>query len=49
VAEAERTPARKFFRHRLEVAMETYAGTRAAEITTALLTVGAGAVVVKQA
>jgi hypothetical protein len=39
------------FRDRLEVAMETYAGTRAAaaEITTALLTVGAGAVAVKQA
>lgn len=39
------------FRQRLEAAMETYAGTRAAaaEITTALLTVGAGAVAVKQA
>jgi len=39
------------FRERLEEAMETYAGTRAAaaEITTALLTVGAGAVAVKQA
>jgi hypothetical protein len=39
------------FRQRLEAAMETYAGTRAAaaEITTALLTVGAGAIAVKQA
>ncbi|QRM36185.1 hypothetical protein JO965_45520 (plasmid) [Microvirga sp. VF16] len=39
------------FRQRLEEAMETYAGTRAAaaEITTALLTVGAGAIAVKQA
>ena len=39
------------FRQRLEEAMQTYAGTRAAaaEITTALLTVGAGAVAVKQA
>jgi hypothetical protein len=39
------------FRERLEAAMETYAGTRAAaaEITTALLTVGAGAIAVKQA
>jgi hypothetical protein len=39
------------FRQRLEVAMTTYAGTRAAaaEITTALMTVGAGAVAVKQA
>ena len=48
VAEAKRTPARKFIRHRLEAAMETYADTRAAEITTALLTVGAGAAAVKQ-
>jgi len=39
------------FREPLEAAMETYAGTRAAaaEITTALLTVGAGAIAVKQA
>jgi hypothetical protein len=39
------------FRAQLEAAMETYAGTRAAaaEITTALLTVEAGAVAVKQA
>jgi hypothetical protein len=39
------------FRQRLEAAMETYTGTRAAaaEITTALITVGAGAVAVKQA
>lgn len=39
------------FRRRLEEAMETYAGTRAAaaEIATALITVGAGAVAVKQA
>jgi hypothetical protein len=37
------------FRQRLEEAMTTYAGTRAAaaEITTALMTVGAGAVAVK--
>jgi hypothetical protein len=39
------------FRQRLEAAMETYTGTRAAaaEITTALITFGAGAVAVKQA
>ncbi|PVE24228.1 hypothetical protein DC522_12080 [Microvirga sp. KLBC 81] len=39
------------FRQRLEEAMTTYAGTRAAaaEITTALMTVGAGAIAVKQA
>lgn len=39
------------FRQRLEAAIQTYAGTRAAaaEITTALLTVGAGAIAVKQA
>jgi hypothetical protein len=39
------------FRQRLEAAVETYTGTRtaAAEITTALITVGAGAVAVKQA
>ncbi|UVF22779.1 hypothetical protein HPT29_027560 (plasmid) [Microvirga terrae] len=39
------------FRQRLEEGMATYAGTRAAaaEITTALMTVGAGAVTVKQA
>ena len=39
------------FRQRLEEAMATYSGTRAAaaEITTALMTVGAGAVAVKQA
>jgi hypothetical protein len=38
------------FRAQLEAAMETYAGTRAAAgITTALLTVEAGAVAVKQA
>ncbi len=38
------------FRERLEDTMETYAGTRAAaaEITTSLLTVGAGALAVKQ-
>jgi hypothetical protein len=38
------------FRQRLVAAIETYVGTRAAaEITTAMLTVGAGAVAVKQA
>lgn len=39
------------FRDRLEAALETYTGTRAAaaEITTALITVGAGAIAVKQA
>lgn len=39
------------FRQRLEEALTTYAGTRAAaaEITTALMTVGAGTVAVKQA
>jgi hypothetical protein len=39
------------FRRRLEQAMATYTGARAAaaEITTALITVGAGAVAVKQA
>jgi len=39
------------FRQRLEASMETYAGTRAAaaEITTALLTVGTGVIAVKQA
>ena len=39
------------FRQRLEEAMATYTGTRAAaaEITTALITLGAGAVAVKQA
>jgi hypothetical protein len=39
------------FRQRLEAAVETYTGTRtaAAEITTALITVGTGAVAVKQA
>src|SRR5918998_2718163 len=38
------------FRERLEETMETYAGTRAAaaDITTSLLTVGAGALAVKQ-
>ena len=38
------------FRERLEDTMETYAGTRAAaaEITRSLLTVGAGALAVKQ-
>ena len=39
------------FRRRLEDAMATYTGTRAAaaEITTALITLGAGAIAVKQA
>jgi hypothetical protein len=39
------------FRQRLEEAMATYTGTRAAaaEITTALITLGAGAIAVKQA